>query len=73
MHNNEDWQYDASKLIEELLELASKLVKQSNKPHRDYHSNIQDELADVIYRTDKMVVYYDQDAMESRINNKWGV
>ena len=73
MHNNEDWKYDASKLVEELLELASELVKQSNKLHRDYHSNIQDELADVIYRTDKMVVYYDQDAMESRINNKWGV
>ena len=72
MHNSKDWQHDAKKCIEELSELATELIKQYNKPHKDYHAKIQEELADVIYRTDKMVIYYDQEAIERRINDKWG-
>ena len=73
IHDSKDWQYDARKCIEELNELATELIKQYNKPHKDYHTKIQDELADVIYRTDKMVIYYSQEAIERRINNKWGL
>jgi len=72
MHKNEDWKHDANKLAEELLELASELVKQSNKPDKNYHSNIQDELADVAYRLDKMVEWYDTKAMAQRMVDKWG-
>ena len=72
MHRNEDWQHDAKKLAEELLELSTELVKQSNKPHKDYHDKIQDELADVAYRMDKMMVYYDRMAIATRITDKWG-
>ena len=72
MHNNEDWKHDAKKLAEELLELATELVKQYNKPHKYYHDKIQDELADVTYRMDKMMAYYDSIAIATRITNKWG-
>ena len=72
MHKNEDWKHDANKLAEELLELATELVKQSNKPHKDYHDKIQDELADVAYRLDKMVEWYDTKAMAQRMVDKWG-
>ena len=73
MHRGKDWKHDAKKCIEELSELTTELIKQYNKPRKDYHDKIQDELADVIYRTDKMVLYYDQDAIERRITDKWGV
>jgi NTP pyrophosphatase (non-canonical NTP hydrolase) len=72
VHNNEDWKHDAKKLAEELLELATELVKQSNKPHKDYHDKIQDELADVAYRLDKMVEWYSTEAMAQRMVDKWG-
>jgi len=72
MHKNEDWKHDASKLAEELLELASELVKQYNKPHKDYHSKIQDELADVSYRLNNMIEWYDTKAMAQRMVDKWG-
>ena len=72
MHNNEDWKHDANKLTEEMLELASELVKQYNKPHKDYHDKIQDELTDVAYRLDKMVEWYDTKAMAQRMVDKWG-
>ena len=72
MHKNEDWKHDANKLAEELLELAAELVKQSNKPHKDYHDKIQDELADVAYRMDRMIEWYSTEAMAHRMIDKWG-
>tara|TARA_Y100000310_G_scaffold125034_1_gene123881 strand:+ start:118 stop:354 length:237 start_codon:yes stop_codon:yes gene_type:complete len=72
MHKNEDWKHDANKLAEELLELAVELVKQSNKPHKDYHDKIQDELADVAYRMDRMIEWYSTEAMARRMIDKWG-
>ena len=73
MHKNEDWKHDANKLAEELLELASEIVKQVNKPHKDYHSKIQDEIADVSYRLNNMIEWYDTKAMAQRMVDKWGV
>ena len=72
MHNNEDWKHDANKLSEELVELAAELIKQSNKPHKDYHDKIQDELADVAYRMDRMIEWYSTEAMAQRMIDKWG-
>ena len=72
MHKNEDWKHDANKLAEELLELAAELVKQSNKPHKDYHDKIQDALADVAYRMDRMIEWYSTEAMAQRMIDKWG-
>ena len=72
MHKNEDWKHDAGKLAEELLELAAELVKQLNKPHKDYHAKIQDEMADVSYRLNNMILWYDTKVMAKRMIDKWG-
>ena len=72
MHNNEDWKHDAKKLAEELLELAAELVKQYNKPHKDYHDKIQNELVDVAYRMDRMTEWYSTEVMAQRMVDKWG-
>ena len=72
MHKNEDWKHDANKLAEELLELAAELVKQLNKPHKDYHAKIQDEMADVSYRLNNMIEWYDTKVIAKRMVDKWG-
>ena len=72
MHNNEDWKHDAKKLAEELIELSGELIKQSNKPWQDRHSKIQDELADVAWRLDKMIQWYSTEAIAKRMTDKWG-
>ena len=72
MHNNEDWKHDAKKLAEEAIELAGELIKQSNKPWQDRHSKIQDELADVAWRLDKMIHWYSTEAIAKRMTDKWG-
>ena len=72
MHKNEDWKHDAGKLAEELLELAAELVKQLNKPHKDYHAKIQDEMADVSYRLNNMILWYDTKVIAKRMIDKWG-
>ena len=72
MHMDKDWKHDAKKLTEELLELATELVKQYNKPHKYYHDKIQDELADVTYRMDRMVEWYSTEAIAQRVVDKWG-
>ena len=72
MHNNEDWKHDARKLSEELVELAGELIKQTNKPWQDRHSKIQDEIADVSYRLNNMIEWYDTKAIAKRMVDKWG-
>ena len=72
MHNNEDWKHDANKLAEELLELAAELIKQSNKPHKNYHNKIQNEISDVTYRLNNMIEWYDTKAISKRMVDKWG-
>ena len=37
----------AMKLVEELNELATAIMQQNNKPHKDLTKEIQDEIADV--------------------------
>ena len=40
-------QKTAMKLVEELNELATAIMQQNNKPHKDLTKEIQDEIADV--------------------------
>ena len=60
------------KCIEELNELATVLIQQHNKPTKDMYSKIQDEIADVKHRIGQIEQYYDQSAINARINRKWG-
>ena len=61
---------DILKCVEELNELASVLIKQHNKPRRDYHDRIIEEIGDVIYRVDNLYNYYDKDEVQKRIDYK---
>ena len=72
MHSSPEWQHDTKKLSEELIELASELIKQANKPWQDRHAKIQDELADVTYRLDKVIQWYDTKVIAKRMAEKSG-
>jgi len=59
-------QYDYLKCIEELNELATVLMQQFNKPHKDLSESVVEELGDVYYRLDNMMDYYDRDLVLAR-------
>ena len=59
-------QYDHLKCIEELNELATVLMQQFNKPHKDLSVGVVEELGDVYYRLDNMMDYYDEDSVLAR-------
>ena len=61
---------DILKCVEELNELASVLIKQHNKPRKDYHDHIIEEIGDVIHRVDNLYNYYDKDKVQKRIDYK---
>lgn len=65
-------QHDTLKCIEELNELATVLVQQHNKPHKDLTHKIIEELGDVEYRIKQMYKYYDFIKVQQRIRDKWG-
>ena len=72
IHYNKDWTIDALKLSEEMSELSTRIIQQVNKPHKDIHAKIQDEVADVAYRLNKMILWYDAQAIRKRMVDKWG-
>jgi NTP pyrophosphatase (non-canonical NTP hydrolase) len=59
-------QYDHLKCIEELNELATVLMQQFNKPHKDLSEDIVEELGDVYYRLENVMDYYDRDLILAR-------
>ena len=59
-------QYDYLKCVEELNELATILMQQFNKPHKDLSEDVIEELGDVYYRLDNMMDYYDRDLVLAR-------
>ena len=59
-------QYDYLKCIEELNELATVLMQQFNKPHKDLSEDVVEELGDVLYRVQNIMDYYDQDEVLAR-------
>jgi hypothetical protein len=59
-------QYDYLKCIEELNELATVLMQQFNKPHKDLSGDVVEELGDVYYRLDNIMDYYDEDSVLAR-------
>ena len=59
-------QYDYLKCIEELNELATVLIQQFNKPHKDLSEDIVEEIGDVYYRLENVMDYYDRDLILAR-------
>ena len=60
----------AMKLVEELNELATAIMQQNNKPHKDLTKEIQDEIADVKVWLLEYEELFDWNYIDNRIINK---
>ena len=58
------------KLVEELNELATVIMQQNNKPHKDLTKKIEDEIADVKVWLKEFEVPYDWNYIDDRIKAK---
>ena len=63
-------QKTAKKLVEELNELATAIMQQNNKPHKDLTKEIQDEIADVKVWLLEYEELFDWNYIDNRITNK---
>ena len=60
----------AMKLVEELNELATAIMQQNNKPHKNLTKEIQDEIADVKVWLSEYEELFDWNYIDNRIINK---
>ena len=58
------------KLVEELLELATIIVQQNNKPHKDLTKKIENEIADVKMWLTEYAYKLDWNYIDNRIKVK---
>ena len=58
------------KLVEELNELATVIMQQNNKPHKNLTKEIQDEIADVKVWLSEYEELFDWNYIDNRITNK---
>ena len=58
------------KLVEELLELATIIVQQNNKPHKDLTKKIENEIADVKVWLTEYAYKLDWNYIDDRIKAK---
>ena len=63
-------EYDHRKAAEECSELATVLIQQLNKPHKNLTKQIIEELGDVTFRIEKLKRYYSNDQLTKRILSK---
>ena len=63
-------QKTAMKLVEELNELATAIMQQNNKPHKNLTKEIQDEIADVKVWLSEYEELFDWNYIDNRITNK---
>ena len=61
---------DLRKAAEECSELATVLIQQLNKPHKDFSKNITEEMGDVLFRLDNLRKHFDFQAITDRIEMK---
>ena len=58
------------KLVEELLELATVITQQINKPSADLEEDITLEIGDVKFRLEQVEKYYNSNKIQQQINYK---
>ena len=61
---------DLRKAAEECSELATVLIQQLNKPHRDFSKHITEEIGDALFRVENLRKHFDSDAISCRIDTK---
>jgi NTP pyrophosphatase (non-canonical NTP hydrolase) len=63
-------EWEMRKTAEECCELATVLIQQLNKPHKDLEDEIIEELGDVIFRIEQFKKHYDHDKVTKRVLRK---
>ena len=61
---------DLRKAAEECSELATVLIQQLNKPHKDFSKHIIEETGDALFRLENLRKHFDFQAVEDRIKLK---
>jgi len=64
---SDDQIWEMKKTAEECCELATTLMQQLNKPHKDLEEDIVEEFGDVIFRTNRLRKYYDSHLIQERV------
>jgi hypothetical protein len=64
LHQNEDWKRDGLKVVEEMSELSTRIMQQVNKPNKDLHVKIAEEIADVTSRLKTFTSHYDSSILK---------
>jgi len=65
-----NFRFKCNKLTEELVELATAMLQQRNKPKTDFHREIEDEIADVEVWLAAVKRYYDEEYINNRVSIK---
>lgn len=61
---------DVRKAAEECSELATVLIQQLNKPHKNLSKRIIEEIGDVLFRVENLVKHFDIQEVSDRIEVK---
>ena len=61
---------DLRKAAEECSELATVLIQQLNKPHKNLTKHIVEEVGDVLFRLENLRKHFDFQAIVDRIESK---
>ena len=61
---------DLKKAAEECSELATILIQQLNKPHKDFTKHIIEEVGDVLFRVENLRKHFDSKTIDDRISMK---
>ena len=61
---------DLRKAAEECSELATVLIQQLNKPHKDLNNHIIEEMGDVLFRLENLRKHFDFQSVSDRIELK---
>ena len=59
-------EWEMRKTAEECSELATVLIQQLNKPHKNLTEEIIEELGDVIFRVERLKKHYDSEKITKR-------
>ena len=70
MTRKTQYEHDHRKCMEECMELATALAFKQNKPNKDFTKEIEDEIADVYFRLEKLSHYYNWITITDRIKLK---
>ena len=58
LHEEYEWMRDGLKVVEEMAELSTRIMQQVNKPHKNLHTKIWDEISDVSVRLKTFAQHY---------------